>query len=158
MTVIITDKSAVPRIAPGDSLLGPSNAATVASTYWQPDRSPSGPVSIIVSAADRRVVVLRNGITIGSAVADLTVPIRRTTAYVLRQDRDAGRQWIRLTLPGQAASHPDPAKLSGHVRVEESFRTGVEQILQPGATVVVTADSLRAGSSGETVKLIEADP
>jgi hypothetical protein len=34
---------------------------------WKPDNSPSGPVSVIVSSADKTVYVYRNGVEIGRA-------------------------------------------------------------------------------------------
>ena len=37
---------------------------------WNPEVSPSGPVSIIISTGDQQVVVLRNGKEIGRAHAD----------------------------------------------------------------------------------------
>ena len=64
MTVVITELDAVPRVAPTPDLLA-GTAATAAATEggwkWEPEKSPTGPVSLILSGADRRLVVLRNG-------------------------------------------------------------------------------------------------
>jgi hypothetical protein len=63
---------------------------------WHPELSPSGPTSIIVSTADQRVVVLRNGIEIGRARAALEQST--TESQVLTLARSPGRkaQWIQV--------------------------------------------------------------
>ncbi len=38
---------------------------------WEPDKSPTGPLTIIVSKHDQRIVVLRNGVEIGRSVAEI---------------------------------------------------------------------------------------
>ena len=69
MTVVIADVPAVPRVAPTPTILSESQAASAGESafVWEPAKAPSGPVSVIVSASDRRAVVLRNGVVIGSA-------------------------------------------------------------------------------------------
>src|SRR3546814_7910232 len=63
--------SDLPRFAPAPDVLegkGSSSSSfeSAFSTTWQPEKAPTGPVSIILSASDERAVVLRNGIEIGS--------------------------------------------------------------------------------------------
>lgn len=147
MTVVVTDRAAVPRIAPAEALLHsdrglePPAATTV---VWQPERAPTGPVSIVISAADRRVAVLRNGILIGSAPVTIGTSLGRTTAYVLQSDDGGVRHWLRVALPGQSGD--DAAEdLRGRIQVPDSFRQSVEEILAPGTTVVLTTDSLNPG-------------
>ena len=67
MTVIVTDEAAVPRIAPADPLAWTDADGAPGTVDWNPERAASGPVSVVISAADQRVVVLRNGVVIGSA-------------------------------------------------------------------------------------------
>lgn len=151
MTVVITREAAVPRVAPAESLLRGRPAAEPAvgaAPVWRPDAAPSGPVSIVISAADRRVVVLRNGVTIGSASVGISARISRTTAYQLRADRS----WLRIQLPGQRGGEED---LRGRIQVDDAFRRSVEAVLTPGTTVVITADTLRSGSVGAAVSVLE---
>ncbi len=52
---------------------------------WTPEKSPEGPLTILLSTADERVLVIRNGIEIGRArisIAPGLAPIG-TQAYVL---------------------------------------------------------------------------
>ena len=72
MTVVITDKAELPRLAPTPQLLGHDDGAPPeGAVVWEPARAPSGPVSIVVCGADATVRVLRNGVVIGSAPATL---------------------------------------------------------------------------------------
>ena len=77
-----------------------TNLAT--TMWWKPDRSSAGPLSIIVSAADKRAVVLRNGIVIGHAAVEFDGPINQTTAYVMNTGPDGKASWAKVALPGAA--------------------------------------------------------
>ena len=159
MTVVVTDQPAVPRIAPAEALLRSGTAharAAAGESTWQPERSPSGPVSIVISAADRRAVVLRNGIAIGDSPIEIQGGITRTTAYVLSRADGDQRTWLRVALPGQSTEDPSDA-LHGRITVPDGFKEQVESVLVPGATVVVTADTLRSGSTGHSVTVIQDD-
>ena len=149
MTVVITGEAAVPRVAPADILLrGGSARAGRDLTLWRPEASPTGPVSVVISAADRRVVVLRNGVIIGSAPVVVDGSLTRTSAYVMRTD---GR-WLRTPLPGQGG---EADNLRGRIQVAEAFSRSVRSVLRPGATVVITQDSLRASGTGAAVEVLE---
>ena len=155
MTVIVTDGAAVPRVAPAAQVLeGASDFAGLldGDASWHPERAASGPVSIIVSAADRRALVLRNGVPIGGAPVVIDGTIDRTSAFVLRTEPE--RSWLRIALPGQSQAEP-PEALRGRIHVPDAFRREVEGIAGPGTTVVVTPDSLRTGAAGQSVTLIE---
>jgi hypothetical protein len=81
MTVVITDTIALPALITTDD---PDPAATGEAILWEPERAPSGPLSIIVSAADKRIFILRNARQIGSAPIDITGVIDRPSFYVLQ--------------------------------------------------------------------------
>ena len=61
---------------------------------WTPAASPSGPVSIIISTGDQQVVVLRNGVEIGRAHADVQQPTTETQVMTLAPGKD--KQWIQV--------------------------------------------------------------
>ncbi len=86
--------------------LGPAENAR-----WTPEAAPEGPVSVLLSAADQRVLVYRNGIEIGRAklqIRDPKAPVG-THAFVLLDPSQAtakaagagGR--VAVALPGHAA-------------------------------------------------------
>src|ERR1700756_1019553 len=138
---------------------------------WQPQLSPRGPVSIVLSQASRRVVVYRNGIEIGRArlVVLGTEPLT-SHALVLVQGPssvpdpylpDPARfHWIRIGVPGhvgEAGTGVDPQALA-RIRIPSEFVSQLNAILEPGATVLVTEESLSSGTSGAPVQVVDADP
>lgn len=157
MTVVIAKVDSTPTIAPSPELLvaGKTMSGGEQSIEWNPERSPEGPVSIVVSAADRRAVILRNGIVIGSAPVGVEGPVTGTWAYTLRSIDGEGQHWLRIPLGSQEpASHVTPDEWS-RFNAPESFRNAVAQIIQPGTTVVLTADTLSAGATGKPATVLE---
>ena len=109
MTVVVTDHAVTPRIAPTPELvLGRTqdlNSMTTDSE-WHPERSMNGPVSIVVSSTDRRALVLRNGVVIGSGPVLVDGPVSGTWEYILRDGDATGAHWVRLELSSKAAEIP----------------------------------------------------
>lgn len=166
LTVVITDEAAVPRVAPTPAVL--TKAAVSGDglgddrgqgTYWRPELAPEGPVSILISAADRRLVVLRNGREIGAAPVTIKGDVPGTSAYTLRAVDDTGFHWLQLPLPGQPESMAREVTPEERDRLHmaESFRAPLAAILQPGTTVVVTTDSLRAGGTGSRLTVMTGE-
>ena len=156
MTVIVTDRAAVPRVAPTADLLDAGEAAIPGVAEWFPERAPSGPVSIVVSGADSRAVVLRNGVAIGSAPVAIAGEVVGTTAYILRALDGAEHHWFSVGLPGQAPSDAPVADIGHRFSVDPAFRLQVAGVVVPGTTVILTADSLRSATS--PIEVIEAEP
>ncbi|WP_414899934.1 L,D-transpeptidase [Sphingomonas flavalba] len=163
LTVVVTDRAAVPRIAPEPGFLQEpaAEAATLAGrAWWRPERAPDGPLSIVISTADRRMLVLRNGVTIGSAPVAISETVDGPRAYTLRAVDAAGFHWMRLLLPGQGADG-EPAEVSSaeraRLRLPEDFRQALAAALAPGATVVVTTDTLQSGATGRKLTVIAGE-
>lgn len=159
MIVVVTAAAATPRIAPTpDIALEGGEPRSRAAVEWNPQKSPSGPVSIIVSAADRRAVVLRNGVEIGSAPVTVEGPVTGPWAYALRQIDAAGQHWLRLQLSEEPAGNQSVLPEEWRrFHAPESFRRAIAQIVRPGTTIVVTPDSLSSGDSGAAVTVIEGE-
>jgi hypothetical protein len=153
MTVIVTDRASAPALAPTVELFGGSGGRDF---LWQPERSPAGPMSIIISGADRRMVVLRDGTLIGSATVTLAGRIERASLFSLAEGCPGVRAWVWIPLPGQDASD-DPQLSPRQFQVPEAFRHLMTEALEPGATVVVTPDSLASVGSANA-GLIENEP
>src|SRR5947199_3974942 len=71
-TVIIADTHSAPAetVHPGLFFAGSGEATepeAAGQFEWNPDKSPTGPVSLIVSSADKTLYVYRNGVEIGRA-------------------------------------------------------------------------------------------
>lgn len=161
MTVVITEEAGVPKLAPAgdpaDAGFAPGPAD--AEVTWRPEVASSGPVSIVISAADRRVVVLRNGKVIGSAPVAFGEPVQGTTAYVLRGGAGQPAQWMSVALGGSAAGEPVPQGFWQRFEVDDAFRKAVAGIVAPGTTIVLTADTLdRENEIDKQRTVIEVEP
>jgi len=159
MTVVITDAASTPRVAAGPELISaPEVAAASAAIEWQPEKSPDGPVSIVVSAADRRAIVLRDGVVIGSGPVTVQGPVKGTWAYALKQVDSDGQHWIQLDLGDGEHSAAVPPSEWRRFSAPEQFRKLVADVVAPGTTIVVTADSLKQGETGTALTVLEGDP
>jgi hypothetical protein len=161
MTVVVTDQAAMPRVAPTSEmgLTGVSSTPTSSPNFrWLPNKSPSGPVSIIISVADGEATVLRNGVEIGAASVTVGAPMTGTWAYSLRNIDGEGQHWLRLPLSGQPANQLVPREEWSRFQAPEAFRRAVAAIVEPGTTVIVTSDSLRSKRPATPVTMIENEP
>lgn len=162
MTVVITDEAATPRIASPPLIAQGTGLASWKpdGIEWHPERSPSGPLSIVVSASDKRAIVLRNGVIIGSTPVEVTGPVTGTWAYALREiDPEGTQHWIRLSLAKEPASDQSvPREEWQRFRAPEPFRRAVAAIVEPGTTIVVTTDSIQTSSMGASVTVLEDEP
>lgn len=113
---------------------------------WNPERSSSGPITIVVSAADRALYVYRNGNPIGRASVEIEGRgSLGDHVYSLLEgttDRQsslapgrAARRWMSVTSRGRSV----PAeKIAARLRVNPEFGQKVYDTLQPGTTVIIT--------------------
>jgi hypothetical protein len=136
----------------------PSAVLTPAGAFtWTPQASPSGPVSIIISTGDQQVVVLRNGVEIGRAHAN--VQQDTTESQVMTYAGGKGKQWIQV---GVSDLTGQPAEIISTERVEQmalpaAFVTDMRSVIAPGTTVLVTQASVSASSTGRQAMVLDAD-
>lgn len=157
MTVVVTDAAEVPVAAPAPAMLAPAQGADAVLEYlWQPERSPTGPLSIVISGQDARVIVLRNGVEIGSGAIRLDAPVLRTVAFSLLRIDATGEHWVRLPLPGDTApatgEMTEAERAQGHL--PEGLRVAIQGALTPGATLLVTRTSLKDAGAGQKLTVI----
>jgi hypothetical protein len=159
MTVIITslpvapDLSATPELA-GQTAAMPTSLAH-AAYEWHPERATSGPVSVIVSSTDQRAIVLRNGVEIGSSPARINGAVNGGWAYALRAWDDTGQHWLKLQFSGAGAGMEVSPGEGDRFDIPWDFRHAVQTALRPGSIIIVTPQSLRAGSTGSSLTVIE---
>ncbi|MFD1951271.1 L,D-transpeptidase [Sphingomonas arantia] len=159
ITVVITQDALVPVVVPTPGMLKRGVAAprSDGAFAWNPALSPTGPVSIVVSGRDSRVVVLRNGIEIGSSAIVLDTPVDRTAAFTLQAVDADGEHWLRLPLPGETRTGELSAADRAKGRLPEGFRAALATVLTPGATLLVTRETLASAGTGTPVTIIETD-
>jgi hypothetical protein len=161
LTVVITDNPLAPETVASPGLLDNTavDESTVSKAYrWQPQRAPKGPVTILVSGRDSRIVVLRNGVEIGSGAIAIDGPVTTTEAFTLNSIDQAGPYWLRLPLPGQALSGAKEMTPIEHARghFSEELHKNILGVLEPGATLLVTRDSLKSAGTGTRLAVITA--
>ena len=160
MTVVITDVAAVPRTlctpAVATESVGSDRQPIARAAYeWHPERAAEGVVSIVISAADQRAIVMRDGVEIGSAPVRFGGKVEGATAYVLRAWDNAGMHWLKLQLSGPGSSMELAANEGKGLQAPTGFRQAVVAMLRPGSVVIVTPESLSAGSPGKGVTVLE---
>ena len=115
-TVIIADQHSAPAetVHPGlfFTQSGEESEPIAAGKFeWDPDKSPSGPVSMIVSSADKTVYVYRNGVEIGRAGvanAQLVSPLNdRVFTALSGLDAEGHLRWMEVTSAGKEGIKPE---------------------------------------------------
>ena len=117
---------------------------------WEPHKAPQGPVSVVISGADRRMYVFRNGELIGEATVQIRDPQQPLGAGVFvaldgfthapspfAPDRPQ-RRWMAVGLPSPGGQLPARLDLGERVHPPAQFARLVYELLQPGASLVVT--------------------
>ncbi len=125
---------------------------------WEPDKSPTGPLTIIVSKHDQRIVVLRNGVEIGRSVAQINDDDPGSHVISLTRGPDGKNHWIYVGLPGHdedKGRELDEATIN-RVHMPRGFYEAVHSTLLPGATILVTQSSVGALSTGEHITILDS--
>lgn len=162
MTVVITSIPTAPRPSDGPALLGsqaaPARQASLARASYEWNPVPPGPddrVSVIVSAADQRAIVLQGDRQIGSAPVRISAPVNGATAYVLRAWDGTGKHWLKLQFSGSGGSMEVGPEELGSFDAPWDFRYAVAAAVRPGSVVIVTPESLQSGSPGRSQTVFE---
>ncbi|MBW6527511.1 L,D-transpeptidase family protein [Sphingomonas sp. RHCKR7] len=115
---------------------------------WRPERSPTGPMTIIVSKSDRQVVVMRSGVEIGRSVAAVSDDDPGSHVITLTRGAGGAPRWVYIGLPGheEEAGHALDEAVINRLRLPRGFYEQVRAALRPGTTILITQS--RVGSSG----------
>jgi hypothetical protein len=162
LTVVITDDPLVPEVVASPAIFenGQGDAQDLRLYFsWQPEKSPAGPLSIVISGRDRKMIVLRNGVRIGSSNVRIDGPVSETQAFTLRGIDEKGFHWLRLPLPGLTAAQVEEMTPEERARLHlpEAFRALLAAALQPGTTVLVTRESIRSGGTAKRLTVLTSD-
>jgi L,D-transpeptidase catalytic domain len=181
MTVVISSDATAPKRVAHPGYLAPVSVVGGApiermpleatqDERWQPELSPAGPISIVLSRASHRVVVYRNGIEIGRARFEVLGDEPFSAHALVLAEAPAGTsdpavadtakyRWLRIGVPGhmgEAGTDVDPAARA-RIKIPADFVSRVNVVLTPGATLLVTNEALSAKSTGP-VQIVDADP
>ncbi len=125
---------------------------------WTPELSPSGPVSIIVSRSDQRIVILRNGTEIGRARVELPTSDLETHVFTYAVLPDGKPHWMVAGVPGhegEAGNMINPWTLS-NLRMPSEFLKHVRTTISSGTTVLVTQAPMLPTNSGSRMTVLSS--
>lgn len=143
-TVIIADEHSAPRetVHPGlifSPTSPPADGAPVpAGTFvWTPEKSPTGPLTILCTSADKQIFIYRNGVEIGRAPFTATVTSMHIYSALDNANPDGRRRWVRVD-GAPPASDPDFIELAKTAGIPAEFIASAGAIIEPGTTLVLT--------------------
>jgi L,D-transpeptidase catalytic domain len=181
MTVIIVNDHTAPADVVHPGVLVPVSAtsgeldiqsrlAAGEKWRWEPEKSPVGPVSMMVSLADQRMIVLRNGVEIGRSlvyVSDQGTPVG-THAFIVKAGEGSGgsmllkgaaaRNWMEVPMPGYGGSTGNqlgPA-VGGRIRLPQDFAKQLYPLLVQGTTLLVTDAPMLEENTGHSMTVMGA--
>lgn len=183
MTVVIADHVDKPTEVVHPAVLSPVDARTGAAVKtprlsaseefrWKPEASASGPVSIVMSGADQRVLVYRNGVEIGRARIAVRQPEKPfgTHAFIMQDGWSEGkspilkdapaRRWTAVGIPGHDHEHGRSLNASevGRITLPPRFAKALYDALAPGDTLLVTdAPVLEKKTTAVALNIINTD-
>ncbi len=160
-------------IAAGGQQAAADAASPGTAITWTPEASPEGPVSVLVSLADQRVFVLRNGVSIGEAPLQIAPgfavhgSVLMVAGDAQQADGSAGaqpaRHWAAYPVLGVDADSLASLQLQlaqRPLQVDPAFEAAVQGVLVPGSTVLLTdLPAVRETPAGQPwAPVLESDP
>jgi hypothetical protein len=169
-TVVITRKREAPSVVSGDLLVSNRSntpAPVRGGTWsWAANDVPGGNLTIVLSEKQKVAIVLRDGREAGRAPIALNgAPLEGTSTYILLEGSKAepsrivpGRNalnWLAIG-DGSHADRVEPlaGELASHLSLPADFAQKVYDNLRPGATVVVTDESLETSATGSELTVM----
>lgn len=158
-TVVVADARVDPARIAFPALLAPVARGGVSSPveqiinngkgdFWDESISPKGPLSLVVSLAEQRFYVLRNGVAIGSSwlYSDGAANFEGALLLVMGagtvdqpspfDPSHLRHQWVSYSLFG---SPPPLDRLEDSIKAQPEFLRRVYRLLVPGTTMLITS-------------------
>jgi hypothetical protein len=159
MTVVITEHPTVPHGTEAPDVAFEPAAAHTRETIknaafeWHPERAADGIVSVVISKADHKAMVMKGGTLIGSGPVVVHGQLHGALIYVLESWDNQGPHWLQVQLSGAGKGMRLGVHEGEHFDAPAKFRHDVQSVMRPGSVVIVTPASLRSGGpgTGETV-------
>lgn len=149
-TVVVTDEEPDVHVSHGHKVQ--FQDGTTSKFTWQPELSPSGPTSMIFSKPDKKLYLIRSGITIGECPVKTSLfskHVRGSSAFVFSgwkvdaKDKTTTSSWTQVS--GKKAHHTDT--LDEWFTLDQRFQYLLQGIITPGTNLVVTNDPVKKRTS-----------
>lgn len=178
MTVVVTNKTASPEALNHPAFLSPVNTdgkiqpherLSATEPYrWTPEKSVAGPVAMMISRADQRMVVVRNGIEIGRCKVEIRGAKDSLGSFVFvahdpGTSAGSGKQvrWLSHELAdvhygsGSHGGHENPLS---RIKIPDPFLVDIQPLLVEGTTLVVTDAPILRKKTGKDMAVISSHP
>jgi len=158
--VVVAGRAGGAALAPSAGVLAPIGAKGAAVSHtplasdeawrWMPEAAPAGPLTIIASRSDQRIVVLRNGVEIGRARAELPTEDFQTHVMTYVAAPDGSPRWVLVGVPGHQdeASEVLDATVLAQARMPQGFLDALRAAIVPGTTALVTQSHVLPHQTG----------
>ncbi|GAO43197.1 L,D-transpeptidase [Flavihumibacter petaseus] len=182
MTVVIANSRTAPQAVDHPAFLSPVSVKGKVvdakrldpgeSYRWNPELSATGPLSVVISRADQRIVVMRNGIEIGRSRVDFEQPGDSIGTHILvaqnpdtaqlpsvLKDGGAIRKWVSLSFKDLKYEQPvlDPVK-DNRFTIPREFLSDLLPQVTTGTSVVITDAAILPQNSGVSMALLTSHP
>jgi hypothetical protein len=146
-TVIIADEHSAPTetVHPGlfFTQSGEESEPEAAGQFeWNPEKSGSGPVSLLVSSADKTLYVYRNGVEIGRAGVPNSQAVsplnNRVFSAMNGTDAEGHLRWVEVTAPGKDKSSQSLFEAAQKSQLSADFLAKAKEVIIPGTTIIFT--------------------
>ena len=146
-TVIIADEHSAPAetVHPGlfFTQSGESEPEAAGQFEWNPENSPTGPVSLLVSSADKTVYVYRNGVQIGRAGipnSQALAPLDdRVFSALSSTDTGGHLRWAEVTTAADKDKSSQSLFEMAQIRqLPSEFLAKAKGVIAPGTTIIFT--------------------
>jgi hypothetical protein len=164
--VVVAGRAGSAVLAPSAGVLAPIGAkgaevpheplAPGESWRWTPESAPAGPLTIIASRTDQRVVVLRNGVEIGRARAELPAGDFQTHVMTYVVAPDGRARWVLVGVPGHQGEESEvlDAAVLAQARMPQGFLDALRAAIVPGTTALVTQSPVLPHQTGDKLTVL----
>jgi hypothetical protein len=170
MTVVVMEEAVTPESVSEAAILAPrgpkgealGEAASPlderAVSRWTPERAPEGPVTIVLTTANERIIVYRNGVEIGRSRIEVPKDFEIGTRAAQFAGRDANgqAQWIYLAMSSyqERAGQAVEMDAINKVKIPPIFLAHLRDIIGEGTTLLATDGGLLGGSTGKQLTVL----
>jgi hypothetical protein len=147
-TVIIANEHSAPAetVHPGlfFSQAGEESEPEAAGQFeWNPEKSATGPVSMLISSVDKTVYVYRNGVQIGRAGipnSQAVAPLDdRVFTALSGTDAEGQLRWVEVTTAADKdKSSPNLFETAQKSQLPAEFLAKAKEVITPGTTMIFT--------------------
>lgn len=167
-TVVVSGRGGAPIRARAGGVLAPIEEGGGAASHrpladnadwtWDETQPQEGPLSIVISSTDQRIVVLRNGREVARSKAVIDGDHTGTHVATLHRGEDGKPHWLLLGLPGHAdeANHALDATVLERLSLPKAFHSRLHSQIADGTTILLTSASIGAHNSGSHLTLLSA--